>query len=144
MPEEEDMSNFLGIPYPTRKNPRGYWYSQGGIDQIKSDMLVLLLTNPGERVMLPEYGTPLKRLLFEPNDPSTATVARNMIIDSITRWEPRIAVQNIEVSTIIDDDSLNKFDDRTQTDHILFIRIIFVDPENIKEVQELALQVPLT
>ena len=138
------MRTFLGVPYPTVKNPLGYWYSQSGIDQIKSDMLCLLLTNPGERVMLPEFGTPLRRLLFEPNDAALVEEARNMIINSLRRWEPRIAVQNIEVSTNIDETSLNNNDDKTQVENILFIRIIFVDPQNIKEVQQLSLQVPLS
>lgn len=138
------MRTFLGIPYPTLKDPRGYWYSQSGVNTIKSDLLQLLLTNPGERVMLPEYGTALRKLLFEPNDPTLAEQARNMIINSISRWEPRIAVQNIEVSTNIDDTSLNNYDDNTQKDHILFIRIIFVEPQNIKEIQQLTLQMPLS
>ncbi len=139
------MSLFLGVPYPTSKNPRGYWYSQSGLDQIKSDMLVLLLTNPGERLMLPEYGTPLRKLFFEPNDSSLAEQARQVVINSIKLWEPRIAVTNIEVYTgaNIDDESLNSDDDLSQKEHVLFIRINFVDPENIKEVQELSLQVPL-
>jgi len=138
------MRTFLGVPYPTIKDPRGYWYSQSGIDTIKSDMLALLLTNPGERVMLPEYGTPLRKLLFEPNDSVLVEQARLMIINSLKRWEPRIAVQNIEVSTNIDLTSLNKYDDKTETEHILFIRIIFVDPQDIKNVQQLTLQVPLS
>lgn len=138
------MANFLGLPYPTVKSPLGYWYSQSGIDQIKSDMLTLLLTTPGERVMLPEFGTPLKRLLFEQNDAVTATKARNMIISSLRRWEPRIAVTDIEVSTRADRTSLNKDDDLTQEEHILFIRILFRDPENIKVIQELVLNVPLS
>jgi phage baseplate assembly protein W len=137
------MRLFLGVPYPIVKNPRGFLYSQDGIDQIKSDMLVLLLTNPGERVMNPNFGTPLRRLIFEPNDPALRLEAKNMIINSINRWEPRIAVENIEVESKIDNNSLNKSDDKQELEHILFIRIIFVDPQNIKEVQELLLEVPL-
>ena len=137
------MRTFLGVPYPIQKNPRGFLYSQDGIDQIKSDMLVLLLTNPGERVMNPNFGTPLRRLIFEPNDPALRLEAKNMIINSINRWEPRISVQNIEVDSKVDNNSLNKADDKQELEHILFIRIIFVDPQNIKEVQELLLEVPL-
>lgn len=137
------MRIFLGVPYPVRKSPQGFFYSQGGIDQIKSDMLCLLLTNPGERVMNPTFGTPLRKLIFEPNDKGLQTKARNMIINSIKKWEPRIAVKNIEVKSAVDKKSLNKADDRTEEEHILFIRIIFVDPQNIKEIQELTLEVPL-
>jgi phage baseplate assembly protein W len=137
------MRIFLGVPYPVIKNARGFLYSQDGIDQIKSDMLVLLLTNPGERVMNPDFGTPLRKLIFEPNDAALRLQAKNMIINSIKRWEPRIAVTNIEVNSKVDKDSLNKADQKQDLEHILFIRIIFVDPQNIKEVQELLLEVPL-
>lgn len=135
---------FLGIPYPVRSNPKGFFYSQDGIDQIKSDLLALLLTNPGERVMNPFFGTPLRKLVFEPNDFKLQIEAKNMIIASIKKWGPRIAIQNIEVKSKMDRDSLNKQDDLTEADHILSIKIIFVDPQNIKEVQELLLEVPLS
>lgn len=138
------MANFLGLPYPTRKTPRGYWYSQTGSNQIKSDLLCLLLTNPGERVMLPEFGTPLKKLLFEQNDVVLQNQARRLISDAIARWEPRVAIQNIEVSSEIDRSSLNQDDDLSEKEHILSVKIIFVDPQNIKEVQQLVLQIPLT
>jgi phage baseplate assembly protein W len=138
------MRKFLGVPYPIRSSPKGFFYSQDGIDQIKSDMLCLLLTNPGERVMNPFFGTTLRRLIFEPNDSALQLQARNMILNSIKKWEPRIAVRQVEVKNKIDKTSMNKADDRTNEEHILFIRIIFVDPQQIQEVQELVLEVPLT
>lgn len=138
------MANFLGIPYPIRKHPLGYLHSQGGVNQIKSDLLVLLQTNPGERVYLPTYGTPLRRLMFEPNDASLQETARQMIIQSISMWEPRVSIQQIEVLNKVDDSSLNVDDDRTAVEHILQIRILFVDPQNIKDVQELKLEIPLS
>jgi phage baseplate assembly protein W len=138
------MANFLGVPYPITKTPMGFLYSQNGINQIKSDLLVLLLTNPGERVMNPNFGTPLRSLLFEPNDVTLQFQAKNMIIQAIKSWEPRIAIQNINVSSNISPSSLNSNDDQSQKLNILFIQIIFVDPQNIKEVQELTLEIPLS
>jgi hypothetical protein len=67
-----------------------------------------------------------------------------MIAASIKRWEPRLVVQKIEASANVDKTSLNKLDDKSELDQILFIRIIFVDPQKIKDVQELTLQVPLS
>ena len=55
---------FKGMPYPIVPDARGLLHTQSGIDQIKADMLSLLLTNPGERVFLPTYGTPLRKFIF--------------------------------------------------------------------------------
>jgi uncharacterized protein len=137
------MKTFMGIPYPIKKSPLGFLWTQSGIDQIKSDMLILLLTNPGERVMNPYFGTPLKTLIFEQNDSILQVQAKNMIINSIKSWEPRIVVQDIEVNSQSDINSLNKLDDLSEYEHILFIRIIFVDPQSIQTIQQLTLEVPL-
>lgn len=137
------MEKFLGSPYPIIKNPHGFFKTQSGVSQIKSDLLVLLLTNPGERVFLPDFGTPLKELIFEPNDASLAAKAKSMIINSIKTWEPRIAVTDIQVSNNISKSDLDPYDAQEDIDNILNIKILFVDPEQIKEVQELRLQIPL-
>jgi phage baseplate assembly protein W len=137
------MAKFMGLPYPIKKHAQGFFHTQDGVNQIKSDLLVLLLTNPGERIFLPTYGTPLRRLVFEPNDAGLEFKARQMIINSIKQWEPRIAIKQIEVKSKVDDDSVDVNDDKSALEHILSIKIIFVDPENIQEVQELKLEMPL-
>lgn len=136
--------DFKGIPYPIVATSKGYLTPQSDADQIKSDLLVLLLTNPGERVMNSEFGTPLRRLIFEQSDNIVIAQAREMIINSITTWEPRITVTELLVTNKIADDSLNKSDLKEDLEHILFIRIKFFDPENIKEIQELVLKLPLS
>lgn len=135
---------FLGTPYPITKNPLGFFKTQSGLSQIKSDLLILLLTNPGERVFLPDYGTPLKRLLFEQNDVALEQQARDMIAESIRKWEPRVAINQIEVTRDINKKNLNEYDALQDTQHILYIKITFIDPEQIENVQELKLEIPLS
>jgi len=135
---------FLGTPYPITKNPLGFFKVQSGLSQIKSDLLILLLTNPGERVFLPDYGTPLKRLLFEQNDTALEQQAREMIAESIKKWEPRVAINQIEVTKDINEKNLSEYDALQDTQHILYIRITFIDPEQIENVQELKLEIPLS
>lgn len=134
---------FLGAPYPIEPTPRGYLPSIYGLETIKADLLQLLLTYPGERVMLPSFGTPLRDLIFEPNDIILEDRASQMIIDSITRWEPRIKVDAIEVTSKVDADFLSSDDDLSEQEKILGIKIIFRDPQNINKVDELVLEVPL-
>lgn len=163
---------FKGCPYPIEADPLGYLRTQWGIDQIKSDILILLLTNPGERVMLPTFGTPLKKLFFEPNDAIVVQQARQMIIESIRRWEPRIALEQVKVfvgtdqfddksiispdaptntgDTPLDPLTLAKLesqkyldDETSEKESVLGIQIRFFDPQDISNVQELVLEVPM-
>lgn len=134
---------FLGTPYPIVKDPGGFLHTEYGVRKIKADMLSLLLTNPMERVMLPTYGTPLKKLFFEPNDPIVQAEAKRIIAESITRFEPRIRISQIEISKITNS-SLDSLDDRSEKESILYIKILFFDPNDIRNVQSLVLNLPDT
>jgi phage baseplate assembly protein W len=134
---------FIGLQYPLVKTPKGVLAHSSDIPQIKADLLQLLLTNPGERVMLPEYGVPLRRLVFEPNDTRLEMAARNMIAEAIQKWEPRVEIKDIIVSSQIDASDLSPLDSRDERGGILSIKILFVDPEKIDSVEQLAVEVPL-
>lgn len=136
--------SFLGAPYPIIKDPKGFFRTTRGVDQVKSDLLILLLTEPGERVMLPDFGTPLRKFIFEPNDSRVNEQVRDAIAGAISEWEPRIAVQDIEVingSSNISD-SLNELDNRQDLDHILLIKIRFSNFDSIDKVEELEVRLP--
>ena len=137
------MADFIGLQYPLEKTPRGLMAQSRGVDQVKADLLQLLLTNPGERVMLPTFGTPLRELFFEPNDPTLAGEAQAMIAEAISNWEPRIELQNITVSSDFSSEDLATNDPGYDREHILGIKIEFYDPGNITQLQELVLKIPI-
>ena len=93
--------------------------------------------------MLPTFGTPLRKLIFEPNDSIIETEARAMIAKSIAAREPRIIVNAIHVSRKISRDDLDLNDTLDEIDHILSIRIDIVDPENISKIEQIVLELPL-
>jgi phage baseplate assembly protein W len=134
---------FLGCQYPIIKTSHGLLAQKSGVDQIKADLLQLLLTNPGERVMLPMYGTPLRKLFFEPNDPTLTFRAEQMIANAILNWEPRIVITQIKVTNSFDKNDLHPDDTKEELDTILGIKIQFVDPQNISEVEQLEIQLPI-
>jgi len=137
------MAEFLGAPYPIISTSRGLLATQSNINQIKSDLLCLLLTNPGERVMLPTFGTPLRQLVFEQNDSILVQTATDMISTAIKTWEPRVTIEQININVGADNINLNSSDLQQDLEHILSIQIVFFDPENIKSLQSLTLEVPL-
>ena len=74
---------------------------------IKQSIVNLLMTNKGERVYQPEYGSDLRRFLFEPMDFATAAAIQSNIVSTIKKFEPRIGILSLEAIPNFDD---NGFD----------------------------------
>ena len=74
---------------------------------IKQAIVNLLLTNKGEKLFNPNYGSDIRSYLFEPLDYGTATQIIGNIKHVITKWEPRIEILNLKASPNYDD---NGFD----------------------------------
>lgn len=130
-----------GAPYPISKNSLGYLFSQEGIATLKSDLIQLLLTNPKERVMLPTYGTPLRKLLFSPNDQILIAETKRLIANSIEAWEPRVVISQIDITNGYNNSSQSA-SELNSNDHVLSINIKFFDPQRIDYVEELTIQLP--
>ncbi len=67
-----------------------------GTGAVRQAIMLLLSTRPGERVMRPDYGCDLHRLVFEPNDATTAGLAIHYVREAITRWEPRVEILHLD------------------------------------------------
>ena len=76
----------------------------GGIEtvdgpaSIRQAIFILLTTRPGERVMRPSYGCNLYRLVFSPNDNTTAGLAIHYVRRALQRFEPRIEILRLDAS----------------------------------------------
>jgi phage baseplate assembly protein W len=64
-------------------------------DAIRADLLHLLLTNKGERLYLPEFGSDLKKFIFEPNDEITHEQIKDNLNQTIIRFIPNILINDI-------------------------------------------------
>ncbi len=69
-----------------------------GREDIERSLTILLSTRPGERIMQPDYGCNLDRLIFEPMDTSLKSYMEEMIKTSILYHEPRINVLSVEIA----------------------------------------------
>jgi hypothetical protein len=67
-----------------------------GDESIRQALVLLLGTSPGERLMRPQYGSHLHRLLFAPNDHTTAGLAIHYVRQAIQRWEPRVEIVDLD------------------------------------------------
>ena len=57
----------------------------------------LLMTNHYEKPFRPEYGTNIRKLLFEPMDLMTASILNEEIRNSIKNFEPRVLIEFLEI-----------------------------------------------
>jgi len=132
------MADLKGFPFPVTKNPLGFFYSQIGAKNIKSDLIQLILTNPGDRVMLSQFGTPLRKFFYEPNTETTRNEISIAITDAIATWEPRITVKSITVTNLSE---TNGGATSTNQNGVL-VRINYINPEQINIVENLVLAIP--
>lgn len=59
-------------------------------EDIRQSVLLILQTEPGERVMRPDFGAGLHALTFEPIAATTVALVRHRVEQALISWEPRI------------------------------------------------------
>jgi phage baseplate assembly protein W len=87
-----------GAPVGLVIDPGGAIDTVADDEAIRQSLLLLISTRPGERVMRPEYGCDLPRLVFSPNDDTTAGLAIHFVRQAVERWEPRVEVLRVDAN----------------------------------------------
>ena len=72
---------FINIQFPFRDDDKGKFLEMNKTTKkaIKADLMHLLMTNRGERLYLPAFGTNLRKYIFEQNDFEVHTGIKNEI-----------------------------------------------------------------
>lgn len=86
-----------GIAFPPHVGADGRMAWSEGETNIREAIRIILMTEPGERLRLPEFGAGLKRFLFEPNTVTTRHLIQETINRALFEWEPRIRVESVDV-----------------------------------------------
>ena len=86
-----------GLAFPPRVGSDGRVAWSEGEANVREAIQIILLTEWNERLMLPEFGGSLGRFLFEPNNVTTRHLINDRITKALGRWEPRVAVESVEV-----------------------------------------------
>jgi len=69
---------------------------------VREAIRIILSTRPGEQLMRPEFGGGLDRVLHEPNTVTTRRRIRDLVQESLARWERRILLDAVEVWEVPD------------------------------------------
>lgn len=70
---------------------------------VRDAIRVILATRPGEQLMRPDFGGGLDRLLHEPNTLATRRRIRDLVSESLARWERRIVLDRVDVWEVADE-----------------------------------------
>jgi len=93
------LSNGRHLAFPFRIGPDGRTAAPASdAEQVRDELLQLLLTDPGERPFLPEFGGGVRRLVFEPASDVLRGVTKARITQALSRWlGHRLQVELLEV-----------------------------------------------
>lgn len=90
------MANLKGMLFPFRVSAQsGRAAASVDVAQIESCLKMLLTTDPGSRPMRRRYGVGLQALVQEPNDQNLRSLFRRIIFEEVTRWEPRVIINDV-------------------------------------------------
>jgi phage baseplate assembly protein W len=106
--------------FPFRINPAGRVQADSGDALLRGKILQLLLTSPGERVNLPDFGTRLRELVFDPNNDVLAAVTEFAVNRALQKFlgdevhVDGVQVANVDNELTVDIVYLRKADLRTE------------------------------
>jgi len=92
------MAEPIGVKVPIQLGTTGYFNQTfTSIDEAKANMYNLLLTQKGERVMQPDFGTSIYGLLFEPITRNIKDDLETEIRDAVDMWLPYVELVEVSV-----------------------------------------------
>jgi phage baseplate assembly protein W len=120
-------NKYLNIQFPFKDSPDGFFLNLNYTDSkaIVSDLMHLLLTNQGERLYNPNFGTNLRKFIFEPNDSKTKGDIKNHIQEVVKRYIPNLVINDV----LVEDSELS--------DHLATVKIDYTITDNVFEESDI-------
>jgi phage baseplate assembly protein W len=89
-----------GINFPFSESYIGKYLdvSDSTDEEVRSNLIHLLLTRKGYRYYLPDFGTRLYEYIFEPLDGPTFSEIEGEIRDSVEKYMPGVQITNISIT----------------------------------------------
>ena len=119
MPAQRVSKSFKDLSMSFKYNPLS-----GDLITLKNETAIaravrnIVSTTPGEKLFSPDFGSSVSEILFENVDDITAVSIRDEIRSSLSNYEPRVELIDVEVDPNFDEN---------QFDVLITYRIIGVD-----------------
>lgn len=97
------LSKTYGIKFPFKESNEGKYLSLTNTpeEEIRADLLHLILTRKGSRYYLPDFGTRIYEFIFEPMDGPTFDAIRSDIQTAVDKYIPNLQINDISITSSI-------------------------------------------
>ena len=124
---------YIGLALPIKPDDNNIFsLTKNSFDQVRHNLRNLLLTNVGERVYQPEFGSRLRELCFEQLDESLPQRVEDEVRRAVNFWLPYVNI--VEVETLTQEDNKSK----------IFVRVKFSTTLNSDTIQQIELDASYT
>ncbi len=81
-----------------KRNEGSQWIAPVNLEEsIRQSILMILLTERGERPMFPEFGSSLRSFIFRKNDAALHAEIKTHLFETLATLEPRVSIEAIDV-----------------------------------------------
>ncbi len=88
-----------GWAFPVHPDPvTGSVPYRTGAEKVREAIVLILSTEPGERLMRPSFGCPLRQYLMAPNTVATRAGIQRSVSRAIEAFEPRVRLGEVMVT----------------------------------------------
>ena len=124
---------YIGLALPIKPDDNNVFsLTKNSYDQVRHNLRNLLLTNVGERVYQPEFGSRLRELCFEQLDDALPQRVEDEVRRAVNFWLPYVNI--VEVETLTEEDNKSK----------IFVRVKFSTTLNSETLQQIELDASYT
>lgn len=124
---------YIGLALPIKPDDNNVFsLTKNSYDQVRHNLRNLLLTNVGERVYQPEFGSRLRELCFEQLDDTLPQRVEDEVRRAVNFWLPYVNI--VEVETLTQEDNKSK----------IFVRVKFSTTLNSDTLQQIELDASYT
>jgi len=88
------------LPLTTSQKDGVYGLTKTITEALSQDLKMIVLTNPGEKMMDPQFGVGLKKYLFEQSSPSVYGEISSRIREQASRYLPQVNIKNIKFNKL--------------------------------------------
>lgn len=99
------MSKVIYKGFSTANWIKNKTFALNDIELVKRDLLNHIYTIKGERVMMPNFGTRIPVLAFEPNDEQTRQIVEDDL-RSVFEYDPRVKLLSLNVMSMPDNNAI--------------------------------------